>query len=61
MKNNIKNKKGGFSLIGLIVLIVIIFLLLKYNHLTITEIFNNPGLYFSKVIDWFKNLFNSVK
>lgn len=50
MKNfkNSKNQQGGF--IELIIVIIIVFLLMRYF-----------GLTFTGIIDWLYNLFQSVK
>ena len=48
MINNLKNRKGGF--LELIIFIIVAFLLMRYFHITLTQIF-----------DWLKGLFNSVR
>ena len=47
MKNQIKNKEGGF--IEIIIIVIIALLIMKYNGMTI-----------SGVIVWFKSFFASV-
>jgi len=47
MKNNLKNKQGGF--IGIIIMIVIVLLIMKYYGLTLTGLWN-----------WLWNLVQSV-
>ena len=47
MKNNIKNKNGGF--IKLIIFIVIALLLMKFFNIT-----------FSEIITWFKSFFGNI-
>ena len=67
MINKIKNSgRGGF--IKLIIVIVVALLLMKYFNITITGILEYFNLSWSeimswpaKAIEWFKDLFNSVK
>ncbi len=66
MVNNIKNKQGGF--LKLIIFIVIVLLLMRYFHVTITDILNYFHLTWTDVtnlpqqaLKWFLDLFNSVK
>ena len=58
--------QAGF--IKLIIIIVIALLLLKYFGLTITGIMNSLGItgaditgWIKQAVDWFKELFNSVR
>jgi len=65
--NKIKNsKEGGF--IKLIILIVVVLLLMRYFNVTFTGILDYFNLtwtditnYFYQALNWFKDLFNSVK
>ena len=64
--NQIKNKKGGF--LQLIIIIVVALLIMRYFDLTFTGIFAYFGLTWAEVItwlkqalDWLKDLFVSVK
>ena len=66
MKSIIKNKKSGF--IQLIIIIIVVLLLMRYFNLTISGILAYFNLSWSEIInwlkqalDWFKDLFNSVK
>ena len=67
MMNKIKNKKeSGF--IKLIIVVVIALLLMRYFKITISGILAYFNLTWSEIInwlkqalDWFKDLFNSVK
>jgi len=47
MKNNIRNKEGGF--LQIIILILIVLFIMKYSGLTISD-----------AVNWFKTTFNSV-
>ena len=66
MKNIIKNKEGGF--LKLIIVIIVAHLLMRYFHITITGILTYFHLTWPEIIgwlnqalNWFKDLFNSVK
>ncbi|MFA6257470.1 MAG: hypothetical protein WC671_00460 [Candidatus Paceibacterota bacterium] len=66
MKNEIKNKQSGF--LQIIILIVLALLLMRYFNLTITGILSYFNLTWIEIINWlkealnwFKDLFNSVK
>jgi len=66
MKNKIKNQEGGF--LRLIIFVVVILLLMKYFHITFSGILAYFHLtwpevinWFKQALDWFKDLFNSVK
>ena len=67
MKNIIENnKERGF--LKLIIIIIIALLLMKYFNITITDILNFFHLTWNEIIgwlkqalNWFKDLFNSVK
>ena len=66
MINHKKNKEGGF--IKLIIFVIVMLLLMKYFNITITGILAYFHLtwpeiigWFKASLDWFKNLFNSVK
>lgn len=75
MKNMIKNNKergpastrqGGF--LKIIIIIVVVLLLMRYFHLTISGILAYFHLSWTEIINWlkeglnwFKDLFNSVK
>lgn len=66
MINKIKNQKGGF--IKLIIIIVVALLLMRHFGVTITGILNYFNLtwaeimgWFANALNWFKDLFNSVK
>jgi hypothetical protein len=72
MISKIKNKKSGLSaqagFIKLIIVIVIALLLMRYFHITITGILAYFHLtwpeimnWFQQSLNWFKDLFNSVK
>ena len=56
--NNFKNKQGGF--IQLIALIVVGFIILRYFHLTISDVLNFFHLSVSGITKWFQDLFTSV-
>lgn len=66
MINHIKNKEGGF--LKLIIFIIVVLLLMRYFNITITGILAYfhitwPEIigWFKQALDWFKDLFNSVK
>ncbi|MES3031919.1 MAG: hypothetical protein V4699_01605 [Patescibacteria group bacterium] len=66
MINHIKNREGGF--IKLIIVVVVALLLMKYFGLTISGILEYFHLtwpeiisWFNQALNWFKDLFNSVK
>lgn len=66
MINDVKNKEGGF--LKLIIIIVIALLLMKYFGITISGILAYFHLtwpeiigWFKQALEWFKDLFNSVK
>ena len=66
MINQIKNRKGGF--LQLIIIIIIALLVMKYFGLTISGILAYFHLSWSEILgwikqalDWLKDLFNSVK
>lgn len=66
MINKIRNQEGGF--LKLIILIVVVLLIMRYFNLTITGILAYFHLtwpeiinWFKQALDWFKDLFNSVK
>ncbi len=66
MKDKLKNKKSGF--LKLIIVIIIALLLMRYFHITISDILNYFNLSWSEIIDWLKkalnwlkDLFNNVK
>jgi len=55
-----KNKQNGFFKI--IIIIVIALVLLNYYHISVYDAIDwLKSLSLSKIIDWFKELFNSVK
>lgn len=63
---NKNNKERGF--VKLIILIIVVLLLMRYFNLTISGILAYFNLSWSEIInwlkqalDWFKDLFNSVK
>jgi hypothetical protein len=47
INNKIENKQGGF--LRLIVIIIIAYFLMRYLHITISDVFN-----------WFKAIINSI-
>jgi hypothetical protein len=66
MIDKIKNEKGGFLQVIIIIIIALLLMryfgltisgILAYFHLTWPEIIN----WFKQALDWLKNLFNSVK
>lgn len=58
MINNIKNRKGGF--LHLVLVIFVALLLLNYFHISVSDIVNwFKSLSVSKVVDWFKTLSNN--
>lgn len=66
MKHRIKNKEGGF--IKLIIVIIVALLLMRHFGFTITGILNYFNLTWAEImgwlasaLNWFKDLFNSVK
>lgn len=59
MKNFTKEKQGGF--IQIIIIIVIAMLLMRYLGLTISGIMDYFHLSWPGIINWFKDLFNSIK
>jgi hypothetical protein len=66
MKNKIKNERGGF--LKLIIVIIVALLLMRYFNITISEILAYFNLtwteiisWLKKALDWFIDLFNSVK
>ena len=72
MINKIKNKEGGLTVqagfLKLIIIIIIALLLMRHFNITISGIlayFNLtwPGIiaWFRWALNWFKDLFNSVK
>lgn len=65
-KNKIEAKEGGF--IKIIIIVIVALLLMKYFHITfsgILEYFHLTWLdviaWLKTALDWFKDLFNSVK
>lgn len=61
-----KNKNGGF--LKFIIIIIVVLLLMRYFHITISGILAYFHLTWAEIInwlkqalDWFKDLFNSVK
>jgi hypothetical protein len=68
MKNYIKTNKREGGFLKLIILIVVALLLLRYFGLTITGVLEYFGLTWTMILgwirislDWFKDLFESVK
>lgn len=66
MINKIKNQQGGF--VKLIIFVVVVLLLMKYSGITFTGILDYFHLtwidiinWLKQALDWFKDLFNSVK
>ncbi|KKR62653.1 hypothetical protein A2643_03840 [Candidatus Nomurabacteria bacterium RIFCSPHIGHO2_01_FULL_39_220] len=66
MLNKIKNKQSGF--LKIIIIIVVALLLMRYFGITFSGILDYFHLtwidvigWLKKALDWFKDLFNSVK